>query len=49
MSGDDKRRSGLRLPVALRIKLRYAQVDEFITKFATNLSRGGMFLASRNP
>lgn len=33
----------------LRIKLRYPDVDTFVGKFATNLSRGGMFIASRKP
>jgi uncharacterized protein (TIGR02266 family) len=45
----DDQRSSTRQPVALRIKLRYSNVEQFISKFALNLSRGGMFLASRNP
>src|SRR5687767_5418248 len=48
MTVDDNRRER-RYPVALRIKLRYTQLEQFISKFATNLSRSGMFLASRNP
>ena len=35
--------------MVLRIKLRYQDVDTFIDKFAINLSRGGMFIASRSP
>jgi uncharacterized protein (TIGR02266 family) len=48
MTANDKR-ANRRVPVALRIRLRYQQVDQFISKFAVNISRGGMFLASRNP
>jgi uncharacterized protein (TIGR02266 family) len=48
MTADDKR-AERRVPVALRIRLRYSDVDQFISKFAINISRGGMFLSSRNP
>jgi uncharacterized protein (TIGR02266 family) len=48
MTADDKR-AAHRHPVALRIRLRYTQVEQFISKFATNLSRGGMFLATKSP
>lgn len=48
MTANDKRASR-RVPVALRIRLRYREVDQFISKFAVNISRGGMFLSSRNP
>jgi uncharacterized protein (TIGR02266 family) len=46
---DEDKRATQRVPVALRIRLRYQAVDQFISKFAINISRGGMFLSSRNP
>ena len=46
---DNDKRAERRVPVALRIRLRYSDVDQFISKFAINISRGGMFLSSRNP
>jgi uncharacterized protein (TIGR02266 family) len=33
----------------VRVRLRYAAFDAFIDKFAPNVTRGGVFLASRNP
>jgi uncharacterized protein (TIGR02266 family) len=33
----------------VRVRLRYAAFDTFIEKFAPNVSRGGVFLASRSP
>ncbi len=48
MSSDEKR-VARRAPVVLRIKLRYESVDNFIQKFATNLSPGGMFISTRTP
>jgi len=44
-----EKRSQKRVPIVLRIKLRYEDVGTFIDKFAVNLSRGGMFIASRSP
>jgi uncharacterized protein (TIGR02266 family) len=32
----------------VRIRLRYPDVDTFVQKFAPNVTRGGVFLASRN-
>jgi uncharacterized protein (TIGR02266 family) len=32
----------------IRIRLRYADLDTFVAKFAPNVTRGGVFLASRN-
>lgn len=32
----------------IRIRLRYSDVDTFVEKFAPNVTRGGVFLASRN-
>lgn len=36
-------------PVSLRIKLKYADVDTFVEKFGANVTRAGIFLASRAP
>lgn len=47
--GSSEQRTERRAPVVLRIKLRYQSVDNFIEKFATNISRGGMFISSRKP
>ena len=35
-------------PNLVRIRLRYADLDVFVEKFAPNVTRGGLFLASRN-
>ncbi len=48
MSAREKRDSQ-RVPVALRIKLRFRKVDTFVSKFATNISTCGMFISSRKP
>jgi uncharacterized protein (TIGR02266 family) len=51
MSGGDGKgaRSTVRVPVPYRITLDVANRDEFETVYATNLSRGGMFIHSHNP
>ncbi|MBI4510777.1 MAG: hypothetical protein HY698_14170 [Deltaproteobacteria bacterium] len=36
-------------PAFLRVKLKYADIDTFVEKFAPNVNRGGFFLASRTP
>ena len=33
----------------VRIRLRFASFDAFIDKFAPNVTRGGVFIASRTP
>ena len=33
----------------MRIKLKYPDVDTFISKYAVNISRGGIFINTRNP
>jgi molecular chaperone DnaK len=38
-----------RTPVGLRVKLSYGSVDEFVERFATNISRGGVFIRTRDP
>jgi uncharacterized protein (TIGR02266 family) len=35
-------------PNSVRIRLRYLDLDTFVEKFAPNVTRGGVFLASRN-
>jgi molecular chaperone DnaK len=44
----DKRGSG-RTPVGLLVRLRYGTVDEFVAAFAVNISKGGIFIRSRDP
>ncbi|HVY39732.1 MAG TPA: TIGR02266 family protein [Polyangia bacterium] len=36
-------------PAPVRVRLRYAAFETFIEKFAPNVTRGGVFLASRDP
>jgi uncharacterized protein (TIGR02266 family) len=36
-------------PGPVRVRLRYAAFETFIEKFAPNVTRGGVFLASRTP
>jgi uncharacterized protein (TIGR02266 family) len=36
-------------PAPVRVRLRYAAFETFIEKFAANVTRGGLFLASRTP
>jgi len=38
-----------RTAVGLRVKLGYGSVDEFVERFATNISRGGVFVRTRAP
>jgi uncharacterized protein (TIGR02266 family) len=33
----------------MRIKLKYPDVDTFIQRYSVNISRGGIFIATRNP
>ncbi|MCC6998437.1 MAG: TIGR02266 family protein [Deltaproteobacteria bacterium] len=46
--GSDKREAE-RVASALRLKLKYADVETFVDKFATNISKGGIFIATRQP
>jgi uncharacterized protein (TIGR02266 family) len=48
MATGDKR-ANRRAAVVLRIKLRYTDVDQFISKFAINISRTGLFVRSKTP
>jgi molecular chaperone DnaK len=43
MVPDEKRRDG-RVPAELRIRLGYGSIDEFVERFALNISRGGIFV-----
>lgn len=46
---DSEQRVENRVPIALRIKLRFRKRDTFVSKFATNISSNGMFISSRKP
>lgn len=46
--GSDKREAE-RVASALRLKLKYSDVETFVDKFATNISKGGIFIATRQP
>jgi uncharacterized protein (TIGR02266 family) len=46
---DSEQRVENRVPIALRIKLRFRKKDTFVSKFATNISSNGMFISSRKP
>ncbi|HUL59260.1 MAG TPA: TIGR02266 family protein [Anaeromyxobacteraceae bacterium] len=49
MEGSSDNRSGQRLPVGLLVRLSYGTVEEFVDRFAVNISRGGLFIRSRDP
>jgi uncharacterized protein (TIGR02266 family) len=46
---DNDKRGGERVPAAMRIRLRYPDLETFIDRYATNVSKGGIFVASRSP
>ena len=46
---DEPPASGRPAPVVLRVKLRYTTVEQFVDRFATNVGRSGIFLASKTP
>jgi uncharacterized protein (TIGR02266 family) len=46
---DNDKRGADRVPAALRLKLRYTDVESFIDKYAANVSKGGIFIASKAP
>jgi molecular chaperone DnaK len=48
MAGDDQRRAA-RVARELKLRLAYPSMDEFIERHALNISRGGMFVRSRDP
>src|SRR5512142_3065900 len=37
------------MPIGLAVRLSYGTLDEFVDKFAVNLSRGGLFIRTREP
>lgn len=49
MGDPGDKRGGDRTPVGLLVRLAYGSVDEFVDRFATNLSRGGVFIRTRSP
>ena len=49
MEGPNEKRGGGRTPVGLLVRLQYGTVDEFVASFAVNISRGGIFIRSRDP
>lgn len=48
MAKDDIR-IGDRVAARIKIKLKYPDVDTFIQRYSANVSRGGIFIATRNP
>jgi uncharacterized protein (TIGR02266 family) len=48
VAGQDNR-SGERATTSMRIKLKYPDIDTFIQKYAVNISRGGIFIATKQP
>ena len=46
--GDHTRTSIVEAANSVRIRLRYPSLDVFVERFASNVTRGGVFLASRN-
>src|SRR5688572_23925847 len=49
MPPPDKRAPETGGPAQMRIRLKYADVQTFVEKFAPNVSRQGIFIASRTP
>ena len=45
----EERRREPRVPVELDLKLAYGSVDEFIDRYALNISRGGIFVRTLEP
>ena len=48
-SGPKDKRTGERMAVGLAVRLSYGTVDEFVERFAVNISRGGVFIRTREP
>ncbi len=47
--GPRDKRAGERMPVGLGVRLSYGTLDEFVDRFAVNISRGGVFIRTREP
>ncbi|HSN91787.1 MAG TPA: TIGR02266 family protein, partial [Anaeromyxobacteraceae bacterium] len=45
---DEKRREE-RVPAELRIRLGFGSIDEFVERYALNISRGGIFVRTLEP
>jgi molecular chaperone DnaK len=45
----DEKRSGPRVGADLRIRLAYGSVEDFVERYAANVSRGGIFVRTRDP
>jgi molecular chaperone DnaK len=43
------KRGGARTPVGLLVRLSYPSLEEFVERFAVNVSRGGVFIRARDP
>jgi uncharacterized protein (TIGR02266 family) len=48
VAGQDSR-VGERQSASMRIKLKYPDVETFVQKYAVNISRGGIFIATKQP
>jgi molecular chaperone DnaK len=49
VEGPHHKRSGQRAPTGLLLKLSYGSLDEFVERYASNVSRGGVFIRTREP
>src|SRR6185295_9644730 len=49
MTDGPENRQNKRKAVGLLVKLGHSGVDDFVAKYATNLSEGGMFVRSKKP
>ena len=45
----DEKRSGPRVEAEIALRLAYGSIDEFIERYALNISSGGIFVRSRDP
>jgi molecular chaperone DnaK len=48
VEGPSDKRGGERQPVGLLVRLPYGSADEFVERFAVNMSRGGLFIRTRD-
>jgi molecular chaperone DnaK len=49
VEGPNDKRGGGRRPVGLAVRLSYGTIDELVERFAVNISRGGVFIRTRDP
>jgi molecular chaperone DnaK len=49
VEGPHDKRAGERTPVGLAVRLSYGTLDELVDRFAVNISRGGVFIRTREP